>query len=318
MRAQASLMTFVFLALNLLPSLNLALPVAVAPSNGNTATYLAHDETNNMIFAYSQDGNLIGSYPASSPLSAGNAAKKRDGAGTCSSVTIDELKRLPDYNLIEQYADNTFGKGSRNVVVNPSDFPDAPAEACVDGSVDFEYDGDPKCQTQTSESSGELVGTSGKVSIKTTQGFQSSASFTTTQSSKLATEARVSASAGFKGIAEVSAEFSVNTEFDNTNTKVTSSDTNNQNEISIEMDAPAGQKCTISNTVTSCTVQAKGNLNLKATGYVWFNYDDRQNGHFKWAAHIDDILNDAQRTSPMEITGNVKAETKSAFAGKCS
>ncbi|KAL0570971.1 hypothetical protein V5O48_010989 [Marasmius crinis-equi] len=311
MRAQATFTTFILLALNLLPSL--ALPTD--PGHRNAITHLAHDEENDLILAYRRDGLLVDTYPAEEAGVDWGLGKR--AAGSCSSVTLEELKQLPDYKLIEQYADKNFGTGSRNVVVNPKEYADRPAQSCVDGSVSFAYTGDPKCTTQSSESSGSLVGTSGSVSIKTIQGFQSKASFTTTQSSKLSTSAHFSASAGFAKIAEVSADFSFSSEFFNSNTQVTSSNINNQNEISIEMKAAQGKQCKISNTVKSCTVQAKGALKLKATGYVWFNYNDKQKGHFKWAAHMDEILNDAQRTSPMQLTGDVQAETKSAFAGKC-
>ncbi|KAL0061732.1 hypothetical protein AAF712_011403 [Marasmius tenuissimus] len=238
--------------------------------------------------------------------------ERRQGAGSCSSVTIEELRQLPDFKKIEEHADKEFGTGKRNVIVNPKEarFPDRNAKACVVGDVAFKYEGDPKCQTQKSESSGQLVGTSGKVSIKTIQGFKSKASFTTTQSSRLAIDSRVSASAGFGKLAGVSAEFSVSSEFFNSNTKVTESDTNNQNEISIDMEAKAGKQCTISTTVKSCQIQAKGALNLKATGWVWFNYEDKKKGHFKWAVNMDNVLNDDQRTSPMEIAGDVRSETK--------
>ncbi|KAK1225448.1 hypothetical protein PQX77_011618, partial [Marasmius sp. AFHP31] len=251
--------------------------------------------------------------------------ERRQGAGSCSPVTIEELRQralllsalirlvlmlpmpiliVPDFKRIEEHADKEFGTGKRNVIVNPKEFPDRNAKACVVGDVVFKYEGEPKCQTQKSESSGQLVGTSGKVSIKTIQGFKSKASFTTTQSSRLAVDSRVSASAGFGKLAGVSAEFSVSSEFFNSNTKVTESDTDNQNEISIDMQAKAGKQCTISTTVKSCQIQAKGALKLRATGWVWFNYEDKKKGHFKWAVNMDNVLNNDQRTSPMEIAGD--------------
>ena len=100
------------------------------------------------------------------------------------------------------------------------------------------------------------------------------------------------------------------------------------------MKAKEGKQCTISNTVKLCQIQAKGALKLRATGWVWFNYEDKQKGHFKCklnlrfllvrpdvrtgAVNMDSVLNDDQRTSEMEVAGDVRAETKSAFAGKCT
>ena len=98
------------------------------------------------------------------------------------------------------------------------------------------------------------------------------------------------------------------------------------------MKAKEGKQCTISNTVESCQMQAKGALKLRATGWVWFNYDDKQKGHFKckfnlkfllarpdvrtWAVNMENVLNDDQQTSEMEVAGDVRPETRSAFAGK--
>jgi len=98
------------------------------------------------------------------------------------------------------------------------------------------------------------------------------------------------------------------------------------------MKAKEGEQCTISNTVKSYQIQAKCALKLRATGWVWFNYEDKQKGHFKCkfnlrfllarpdvrtgAVNMNSVLYDDRRTSEMGVAGDVRPETQSAFAGK--
>lgn len=66
-------------------------------------------------------------------------------------------------------------------------------------------------------------------------------------------------------------------------------------------------------------MSAKGTIRYLATGWVWFNYDSKTQGHYKWAANIDSILtNIDDRSSTSEFSGSMAADTHTAYEGVCA
>ena len=74
----------------------------------------------------------------------------------------------------------------------------------------------------------------------------------------------------------------------------------------------------MSSTINTCSTQATGSVRYLATGWVWFNYDSKTEGHYKWAAHIDAILtDDDDRSSFAAFKGSMASDTHAAYEGKC-
>ena len=49
----------------------------------------------------------------------------------------------------------------------------------------------------------------------------------------------------------------------------------------VTLTAPEGKTCTVEMSVKSCTLQAQGTIHYYATGWIWFNYNDETQGHYK-------------------------------------
>lgn len=65
-------------------------------------------------------------------------------------------------------------------------------------------------------------------------------------------------------------------------------------------------------------MDAKGSIRYLATGWVWFNYDDETEGHYKWAANIDNILtNQDDRSTFADFHGSMVSDTHTAYDGTC-
>ncbi|KAK0435926.1 uncharacterized protein EV420DRAFT_1674065 [Desarmillaria tabescens] len=69
----------------------------------------------------------------------------------------------------------------------------------------------------------------------------------------------------------------------------------------------------------TCTIQATGNIRYLASGWIWFNYDDKTDGHYKWAVSIKTVLtNQDDRSSFAEFKGSMLTNTLSIYEGNCN
>ncbi|PBK69233.1 hypothetical protein ARMSODRAFT_1019212 [Armillaria solidipes] len=101
------------------------------------------------------------------------------------------------------------------------------------------------------------------------------------------------------------------------------------------MDTKDGKTCSVDLKLHACTAKSKGQIRYLATGWVWFNYNDRTHGHYKCilpflcafnglptpsvrAVYIDDILsNEDDRSNFAEIQGLISTETYSSSNAVC-
>ena len=68
---------------------------------------------------------------------------------------------------------------------------------------------------------------------------------------------------------------------------------------------------------TSCTTQGSGQVPFTATGWVWFEYNDRTQGHYKWALQMDGSLSAEERSSYMKFDTVVATDTKGEYSANC-
>jgi len=297
-----------------------AIPFAqVARSVPPEVAHIALDEVNNQYIAYNLDGSLYGKY--SVDVKRDFYEDKRDTTGTCAPLSIDEAKQLPGFKLLEQYADQTWGTGSRKEVTNPdnADQRGQGATACVSGEVvNVELSGNPTCISNQGETGASPSGTNGSIAVAVTQGFSNSGTWSVTSSSSIGVAVKVSATVKIPEILEIGGEVTTSAEFTNQIASGFSTTANQQVTNTATFAAPADKICKVTFDSKSCDVQGHGRVRYLAGGWVWFEYDDKVQDHFKWAVNIESIISNIDdRSSFLEFTGSMKGSTDANFVAKC-
>ncbi|KAF8963220.1 hypothetical protein BDZ97DRAFT_1919899 [Flammula alnicola] len=317
---------FILLALAALTQVVFALPHYRITQRDNTVAYLARDSKDRLL-AYRADGSRIRRYPVSTqPRQASSPSLTRRGASSCTSLSIDQVKALPAFSKIQQYATNTFGSGSVNIVTNPSDFPDRGALACVDTSspVAVSTSGNLQCSsssTVTGVASGAGTNTTATQSVQVTT--TNSGSWTVTQSSSIGATAEFNVGFSIPDLFDVGASLSTTTTFTNEQSQGFSTQTSVSSSSTVNITPADGKTCNIVGNLTTCNVQGTGSINMLASGFVWFNYDDSRplvsdpNGgsHFKF--QIESVLSNDERSSKVAFQGSMSGQTTADFKTKC-
>ncbi|KAF5384519.1 hypothetical protein D9757_006448 [Collybiopsis confluens] len=281
-------------------------------------THIALDERSHEYVAFKRDGSLYGRYSAD--MADFDIRPRDTPASTCTNLTIDEAKTLGGWNTIVKYADDKWGTGSRKIVVNPKDYPSSGALVCItDQNVKATFTGSPTCQSNKVTTSGQITGTNGTVSIAVAQGFTATASLVVSKAATIGVSDTLSAKINFPEVAEVSESVTLSTSITNTQTSGFDSSHNDVSTVTVVMNAPKGETCNAITSVTTCTLQATGRVQYLASGWVWFNYDDKTHGHYKWSVNIESAVTNADdRSSYAEIKGSVEATTHASYKGKCA
>ncbi|KAK0445592.1 uncharacterized protein EV420DRAFT_1484239 [Desarmillaria tabescens] len=250
---------------------------------------------------------------------ASSSSVERRAASQCAQLSVDEAKTLSGWDAIVQYANDNWGSGSRNIVTNPSDYVDSPAQVCItDDVVQLSFSGDPVCQTHTASSQGTLVGTEGEVDIEVDQGFNTDTSYTMSTASTIGVSDTLTVKIGVPEVAEVTEALTISASVTDTTSSTFDVSYNDVSKVTIKMTAPEGKTCNAQTSTKTCNIQATGNIRYLATGWIWFNYNDKTQGHYKWAANIDSILtNQDDRSSFATFKGSMVANTYTSYAGNC-
>ncbi|KAK0483021.1 hypothetical protein EDD18DRAFT_1362280 [Armillaria luteobubalina] len=247
------------------------------------------------------------------------AGVERRDASQCAQLSVVEAQTIPGWDSIVQYANSNWGSGSRNIVTNPTDYVDRPAQVCItDDVVQLSYSGDPVCQTHTTTSKGSLVGTEGEVDIEVDQGFNSDSSYTVSSASTLGVSNTLSVKIGVPEVAEVTEAFTVSASVTDTTSSTIDTSYNDMSKVTIKMTAPEGKTCTAVTSTNTCNIQATGKIRYLATGWIWFNYNSATQGHYKWAVNIESVVtNQDDRSSFATFKGSMVANTETSYAGNC-
>ncbi|KAK7439313.1 hypothetical protein VKT23_017538, partial [Stygiomarasmius scandens] len=281
----------------------------------SSVTHVAFDEDTGHYIAFNKDGSLYGRYVAEKRSTVN--LDRRDS--TCAPLRKEEAETLPGWKNILQYANDNWGDGSRNIVTNPTEYVDYNALVCIQTeTVQLSFTGEPTCQTNDITTEGLLVGTSGSVSLGVDQGFVAATTLTTTQASTIGIDTSLSVKVGIPEVADVTETITMSTSFTNTNSQAASTTYNDVVRVTITMEAPEGKTCNAVSSTKRCTLQATGEVKYIASGWVWFNYESRVDGHYKWAVSIESTNpNIEDRSSTMKVAGSVEADTHVAYSGEC-
>ncbi|KAJ6492651.1 hypothetical protein DFH09DRAFT_1053300 [Mycena vulgaris] len=281
------------------------------------ASHLALDEDTGELIAFNPSGEALGRF-TSGPRSEADVFRRV--AGACVDMSSDDVQKLPGWNALKAVAETNWGTGSYNVVTNDRDYSDYPAQSCVSTDVvRITPDGTPSCTLQASKSDGQEVGTNGTISMTHGSGTSSSTTTTVTKQSAIAIGEEVSATIEFPGIAEVGAKFTFTGTFTNTLSTATQNTVDGTVATIVTQANVAGKTCHLEFTTKTCTITGTGQVRMLGTGWVWFEYDSRTQGHFKWALNIDGVLtNQEDRSTFIDFKSATGTTSNSDFNGVCT
>ncbi|TFL03435.1 hypothetical protein BDV98DRAFT_504512 [Pterulicium gracile] len=294
--------------LSLLFSRAAAFPAVLPRAIESDVAYAFADDNGEMI-GYYADGTVAGVLPPANQLQA------RQGNG-CKLISVDEAKSLDGWEDIENYAHENWGDGSYNL---GNEFEGRSALVCVDGEPQpLSADANPSCSSKESETGGKLVGTDGWVDISYTQGYSTTGTWTVTESTMLGSSLTASVGFSIPDVLELGVETTITTEVTNTATESFSTTNESKDTQSVRLNAPEGKTCKLRFTSKNCSVQGSGKVKYIASGWMWFNYDDKTEGHYRWAVNIENVVPDVnRRSSEASVRGQISGTATSEYEGSC-
>ena len=139
------------------------------------------------------------------------------------------------------------------------------------------------------------------------------------ETSSLAEAVTWSVKIEFPDLFEASAGTTTTGTLENSESNAFTTSITNQQTQTVTMNAPAGQTCHLEFDSKNCNVQGSGQIQTTATGWVWFNYNDKTQGHYEWAVNLDSVLPNADdRSSYVQFTSSMQGTSTSNFQGSCS
>jgi hypothetical protein len=291
------------------------LPITATPLKTPTLTnvspnipYAGADEAVGELIAYHKDGAVAGTLPK-------NALRAQDDSG-CRVMTPDEVRALRGWPDIEAYAKRNFNTGSYTLV---TDYNNRRALVCADSEPSvLNADAEPSCTTEESKTDETPVGIDGTASMFYTEGYTTTSDFTVTQSAKIGKS--MTATVGFKvfDVLGVGASETTSTEVTNKSGKGFTVAQESKDVQTITVHSTEGKKCHFNFKSKTCNVQGSGIIRYIASGYVWFMYNSPTKGHYRWAAKIDNVLQELEkRTETATINGTISGSSTSDYQGEC-
>ncbi|XP_006455940.1 hypothetical protein AGABI2DRAFT_180773 [Agaricus bisporus var. bisporus H97] len=252
---------------------------------------------------------------------------QRADVSKCAALSIDDAKKMPGWAKLERYAKDKWGDGDWNIVTNPEDFLGRPANACVDDSTsNITPKGSPQCTSRVQNLSGTSDGTDGEQVVSVSTGQSTEGSWTVSQSSSFNIGTSFTVDVGFEGLFDASTSITTSTTFENSSGRSFSTTTDSTGTQQVTTKTKDGQNCGTMLEVITCNQEGEGKVRIVASGYVWFNYEDRRapkndpdgDEHYKYSAHIDDILTLDERSSWMSFNGAVKGISNGHYNQFCN
>jgi len=229
---------------------------------------------------------------------------------------INILCIVPGWDAISKYADDTWGTGSRNIVTNPPEYVDSPALVCIQSDpVKLSFtDEKPHCQSESVDATSHLNGTTGQQTIQTQNGFSSDTTMTTTScplpsdigyiiNPVLQRPLPLELTQPWKHLLTfqkllmsrrlLQRQHHLQTPILNRMSRpdyivqfsyYIYSNTATYNGVvsnSLTLNLGNGQTCNATIKTNICNQQATGTVDYIASGWIWFNYDDKTHDHYK-------------------------------------
>ncbi|KAJ3784723.1 hypothetical protein GGU10DRAFT_400643 [Lentinula aff. detonsa] len=202
----------------------------------------------------------------------------------CRDLTLAEAKTIPNWEGILAYADERYGKGSRNILMYDKHYPNVrPAKVCVPSQVvPIKLTGSPSCKTTNATDGGNISGTHGIASIMIQQGLTLTSSFTISDAASMGLTNAFRAKIKFPDFGSTRGGPTVFATITNTQSANFEVKFDDMVTTTFNMTVKEGQTCQAMESVVSCTLQGTGEVPFIASGIIWFQYDDKTYDHIEY------------------------------------
>ncbi|KAJ3709726.1 hypothetical protein C8R42DRAFT_412157 [Lentinula raphanica] len=211
-----------------------------------------------------------------------NLIRRRE-VSVCKNLT--EVKILPGFSKIEEYAKKHWGDGGHKFVAFDDKEPEFSALWCPprNDPINITYEGEPDCQMSNVTTSGVLKDTTGTNTLLITQGTSITSLWMTSTGVNKDLSVGLTPMINYPSVTGITDSFSANS--------LT---------VTVVMSSPAGNICQVN-----------------VQGWVWAEYDDKVKDHYKWRMKIEDIVPKEERTKKIEFHGSIQVTTHANYSGSC-
>jgi len=248
----------------------------------------------------------------------------RDNEYLCQLISTDELYHMTDaLKDVEAYATSMWGGDWSNVYVNPVDYPAYTAHACYSNAPQFTaiWSSTPKCSKSSVNVTGFVQHGSNSAQVTIFQGTSVTVATTVSVSTYIGSSSEFSGSIeiGIPGLADFEFSISHTSSFTVKNSRGSTDSTENDGRTQIQdtlfCAGPANVEVDVE--FRACSAQGTVNLPVTLTGWVWFSYHKRKNGHYLWAVYIDSYSPLAHRQEYMTLSVNANTASYGNFYALC-
>ncbi|KAH7091887.1 hypothetical protein BKA62DRAFT_76440 [Auriculariales sp. MPI-PUGE-AT-0066] len=272
------------------------------------AVFVAFDERQHKVVEYDLERRPLGVAGAS--LWEKRQGSPRPSDGSCSLVTRAQLQRMTDYQRLEETAATLWGADWNQTLTNDPLYPDSPASVCVSTDPQtMTLDGEPSCSSSNATLPMTVAQAAGSVDLSYERSTSTTARVTISKAaifpmSSVQIATQLNTPSLTVGMESLSSELT----FHNEQNQIADV---KKDSVTTELVRAAasspGQSCTVKFTNSTCTGKSTGRIQVQATGWLWFQYNEPRDGHHRWAVSIDEILQEDQRSSWIEFKAGVQS-----------
>ncbi|KAE9387762.1 hypothetical protein BT96DRAFT_927439 [Gymnopus androsaceus JB14] len=244
----------------------------------------------------------------------------------CKQLSVENVKKLPGWATFEKDADANTGTKHLTIRTNDGAEPNSPAFYYVPNkTIKMQKAGNPECVTSTQTTSGEMSGTSGSVTLTIASGYSYAVTATVMETSTVGLTDTMTLSLGFEGVVDGGNIASATVSLADAMTKSDTKTINQLTTSAVRENSPEGDKCTVEQSVETCTYATTGKVQFISGGDVWFDYtgpvknkaDPKGGKHRKWAYPLSK-LSEAERSTYMTISGSLSVKSQGKYSVKCT
>jgi len=244
-------------------------------------------------------------------------------ASPCAQLDLDDVQSLPGWSKLQEYATDTWGEGDVTITINPPGYKDKPAVICVVDPVNVTMTGTPNCTTDRVA----IEPPKGSKTITVDMGYMNVGNWNISSAASAAHAEFFLANFGMPNITDQHLHaIKGKGAFINAPGNGFATMASNKTFTKAELTTANGKTCVGTVLQRHCDIPAKGEIQLAASGYIWFTYKTARapvakpkgGKHKRYTVKIEDVLkNITERSVSVGFTGSMNTTMRSDYFDEC-